>query len=154
MIQGRTGSVPGALALAAILPLLAGCRDGPTTLTAPLEDGVAVTRVVQQTQPLSVLHDMFSDPFIHELIGTANAPALGRRFDLIAASGDISSASRAVAATRYVLPDDVGGTGTGDDQDHDLAILRDVLELLLIDAEEVLSSGALLDHEQRLDLLR
>ena len=87
---------------------------------------------------------------MHELIETASVPSLRRSFDVVAASGDISSASRALAATRYVLPDDVGGTG--DDQDQDLAILHDVLKLFLSDAEEVLHP-VLLDRERRLDLL-
>ena len=142
------------LMVAAILPLLAGCRDGPTTPIAPLEDGVVAAYLVERAQALSMLHDMFADRFMHELIETAGAPSLGRGFDVVAASaarGDILSASRALATTRHVLRNDVGGTG--DDQDHDLAILRDVLELLLSDAEEVLHP-ALLDREQRLDLPR
>ncbi len=127
------------LAVAVVLPVLAGCGDGPTPPITPLEDGVAAAHLVEQAQALSVLHDMFADPFMHELIETASVPSLGRSFNVVAASGDISSASRALAATRYVLlTDDVG---TGDDQDHDLAILRDVAGLLLIDAEEVLRSS-------------
>ena len=138
------------LVIAVVLPLVAGCRDGPTTLIAPLEDGVVATHVVERAQTLSVLHDMFADPFMHELIETASAPSLGRSFNVVATSGDISSASRALAATRYVLPTDLGGTG--DDQDHDLAILRDVLELVLSDAEEVLHLA--LDRQQSRDLPR
>ena len=117
-----------ALALIAVF----GCAEAPT-------EPVAQDHLVEQAQALSVLHDMFADPFMHELIEAASAPSLGRGFDIVAASaarGDISSASRALAATRHMLPNDVAGTG--DDQGHDLAILGDVLELLLGDAERIL----------------
>ena len=127
------------LAVAAVLPLLAGCRDGPTTPIVPLEDGVAPTHLVDRTDALSVLRDLFDDPFMHELIETASARSLGRGFDDVAVSaarGDILAASRALTAARHTLTSAV--SGDAEDEDHDVAILRDVVELVLSDAERIL----------------
>ena len=55
------------LMIAAILPLLAGCRDGPHAITAP-DEAAAILEHQEAEAALFAVWDILDDPFVRELV--------------------------------------------------------------------------------------
>lgn len=128
------------LAIAGILPFLMACRDGPTMVTTPPQLTETPVQVVMPTASLAAFDDLVGDPFVIDLMIAAGARQLVVGFDHAAASaarGDVLSASRTLADTRLAIPEAIG-LNTGQ-RDHEALLLRDVLDLVLTDAETFLT---------------
>ncbi len=125
---------PRTLAIMAALAMVMACRDGPTSPTVPLEDSAPQTALVEPVRAPDGVFDLFTDPFILELIGTVKMDALSEDLEAVhvaAVRGDLASSRRALTAARRRL----APATTDVEADHDAAILHDVLELVLSDTE-------------------
>jgi hypothetical protein len=121
------------LAGAALLVVLVGCRDGPTTPELPVEPETPVTtESIAQPDVLLTVRQMLDDPLVLEIVEalgdqtvTYGFEGLRHEFDRQTGQGDMLAMQRSLMSTRDLL--------VSDSEEADL-VLRDVLKLVLEDA--------------------
>jgi len=124
-----------------LLAVLVACRDGPTILEAPVdaETPVEVKQTAQTDVILTVQH-MMDDPLVLEIVESLGDRAVALRFDGLRHEIDRQTVRRDVLAMRRSF------TATRDflvsDSEESDMVLRDVLRLVLDDAEMMLVSEA------------
>jgi hypothetical protein len=130
-----------ALAGAALLVVLVGCRDGPTTPELPVEPETPVTtQSIAQPDVLLTVREMLDDPLVLEIVEALGDQTVTYGFDDIrdelhrqTVHADVLAMHRTLTATRDFL--------AGETEGADI-VLRDVLRLVLDDAEMMLVGEA------------
>ena len=123
-----------ALAGAALLAVLVGCRDGPIALDMPVDPQTPMgAQPAVQTDALISMQQMLDDPLVLEVVAALEDQAVAHGFDDIGDEldrGDIGALHRALMLTVSLVSNDSDGPDI---------VLRDVLKLVLDDAQMMLT---------------
>lgn len=125
----------------ALLAVLIGCRDGPTTVDMPFESNTpVVVQSTAQTDVLLTVQQMLDDPLVLEIVESLGDRTVASRFDGLRYELDRQTVTRNMPAMQRALMttrDFIGRDSSGAD-----IVLRDVLRLVLDDAGTMLASEA------------